>query len=368
MVKVSTSPAGGPKTNTSKSVKQLGRGAASSRGATTHPPSTMLTSPLSGPARRQKGKNRYIDDEAGQSGSEDRGYIHDDFATSDGEDAFEPVRHKKPQPQRRAMDLGPPITTDDRMKDLPEVHRVFIHQFVDEAKKLEESIRNSNGNKKAYFTESNFREMAISWTMTLEDMRELPSINPENVTKFGKRFIRLVENFHKGYEEAMSANEDRDIDKNHQNVIDLCSDEDDFTEDEDDDDHMSQADQLSKFFASADVQNFNEKVAQAQLLPQRTHAKPDPPKKVFRGGFGGKGRGRGGRRGSARRSTGSNSGSGGNRSREGQSDSRVTKRKASAGSSKAPRSTQILNAFSRQGGSGPRGSSGMGGGIGMMPT
>ena len=313
----------------------------------------------------------YVDDGVGENDGEDHGDVHDDSVTSDddeSDDAFEPVRRKGTLSKRGTMDLGPPITTDDRMKNLPEVHCVFIQQFVDEAKRVEEAIRNSNGNRKAYFTESNFREMAIGWTMTLEDMRELPGINPENVNKFGKKFIRLVEKYHLGYEEAMSANEDRDIDKNHQNVIDLCSDEDDFSEDGADDDHMSQTEQPSKYFVpKPNVQNWNEKMAQAGQLPQRSHPKSDPPIKSFRGGFGGKGKGKGGKRGgSGRKSTGSSSGAGGSRSRGGQSG--ITKRKSSGGSSKASRGAQIMNAFGKQGCPSSRGGGGLGGGIGMMPA
>jgi bloom syndrome protein len=354
MVKVSASPTGAA--NGSKKQAKKPGGPSIPRGSTAQPPSTMFTSPLAPSSRRNntKGKNRMAEI------SDD-----DDFLASDEDDAFEPVRDSTIRKGRRALPLGPPITTDGRMKDLPDLHRVSVHQFVDDAKKLEEKLRNQNGHSRPYFTENDFREMAIKWTLTLEDMLQIPVISEEKVHRYGARFLSLIDKYHTGYEEMMASNDDgdRDFDKNHHNVIDLCSDEDDNEYGEEDDDHISQKEQPSKYFQSAQVQAFNAQVAQAAQLPQHSHPKPEAPKKA-RGGY--KGKGKGSRRG-GRKSNDSASGSGSG-FRGGRNNSGVSKRggprRTSGGAKKGGTSTgyqssNIMKSF---------GKSNEGGGIGMMPT
>jgi bloom syndrome protein len=370
MVKVSGSPAGGPKKTTKKPAKKP-------RSTANNPTSTMLTSPISPSSKRQQPKNRYFED----FDDEDFGNEYDDFIApgeeESDEDAFEPVRGSKILRKRQQGRLGPPITTDERMKGLLEVHRIYVQQFVDEAKKFEESLRNKNGHTKPYFTERDFREMAINWTRTIQDMHEIPGIDRDKVNMYGRKFLQLVERYHSGYEEMMNSNNNEDMDQNHQNVIDLCSDEELVGEEEEDEDedHLSQAEQPSKYFKppAPDVQAFNGLMAQAQSLPQRSYAKPDPPKSMARGGSRGKGKYRGaGRRGSGRRSTGSASGSSTGRSRGGQSNSRVTKassRRSSGGSKRGStaKSSNLMKTFGNHGGSRGTGGGEMGG-IGMMPT
>jgi bloom syndrome protein len=69
----------------------------------------------------------------------------------DDEPAFEPRRkvHRSFREDTPGDGRGPPITRDERMADLPDIHRVMIDQFVDAAKKMEEKIRKSNRCKKA---------------------------------------------------------------------------------------------------------------------------------------------------------------------------------------------------------------------------
>jgi bloom syndrome protein len=222
--------------------------------------------------------------------------------------------------------------------------------------------------------------MAINWTPTLEDMCDIPGIDKDKVNMYGRKFLQLVERYHKGYDEMMNINNDQDMDQNHQNVIDLCSDEEFIgEEEEEDEDHLSQAEQPSKYFKpiaplrGAAVQAFMDQIAQAEKLPQRSHPKPDPPKSMTRGSSRGKGKYRGvGRRGSGRRSNGSASSSSTGRSRGGQSNSGVTKassRRSSGGSKRGStaKSSNLTRTFGNHGGSSGRGGGGMGG-IGMMPT
>ena len=56
-------------------------------------------------------------------------------------------------------------------------------------------------------------------------MLEIPGIDPDKVRRYGKRFLKLVGTSQQGYESMMAHQEDRPRDPNHQNVIDISSDD-----------------------------------------------------------------------------------------------------------------------------------------------
>jgi bloom syndrome protein len=250
------------------------------------------------------------------------------------------------------------------MEALPELHRVFVCQFVEEAKMEVDRIKNDRNLARLFFTEANLREMAISWTMTLPDMRQIPGINVDAVSKWGKYFIPMITRYSKNYDDAMNGCEDRDIDTNHQNVIDLCSDDEDeeFGLNDSEEEAIMQAEQLgSKYFQNPS--------APTSVRRTESRGSSAAPRKNFRGGsFQYRGRGR--RGGGSRRSGGSNSG---------QSTSGISKRKASGGASKrsGPRTASdsttsksfgLFKKFGNHGNSSGGGGGGGGGGIGMMPV
>ena len=59
-----------------------------------------------------------------------------------------------------------------------------------------------------------------------KEMLEIPGIDPDKVQRYGKRLLKLVRLSHQGYESMMRQEEDRPQDPNHQNVIDISSDDD----------------------------------------------------------------------------------------------------------------------------------------------
>lgn len=337
-------------------------------------PSTALTSPLTEATSRRKPTSRRAEEIV-----DSRSFVRDDFVVSDDEDdqpSFEPVRGTRRREE--TPQLGGPITNDERMADLPDLHRGFIEQFVEEANKEMEKIRNSRGLKKAFFTEANLREMAINWTITLDDMEEIPNINTEAVKMWGKKFLPLIQQFSAGYEEAAMNDLDGDKDKNHLNVIDLCSeeeeDDDEYGMNESDEEAIMQAEQGSKYFIN------NASSSKKQGQSSRTLPRPSAtsgassykpaPKKVYNRGGSSSFRGKGRRKFSGRRSASSTSG---------QSHAGAAKRKApvpktSAAekkSSAAKGTADLRSALGDPGtGSGRGGGSGSGGsgGIRMMPT
>ena len=59
-----------------------------------------------------------------------------------------------------------------------------------------------------------------------KEMLEIPGIDPDKVQRYGKRLLKLVRFSHQGYDSMMRQQEDRPQDPNHQNVIDISSDDD----------------------------------------------------------------------------------------------------------------------------------------------
>ena len=90
-------------------------------------------------------------------------------------------------------------------------------------------------------------------------MLELPGIDHDKVERYGKRFLRLIRASQQFYESMMRQQEDRPQDPNHQNVIDISSDEGigcgdvgDFDEED-----GSQEEQSTYFKPPAEVDAFN---------------------------------------------------------------------------------------------------------------
>lgn len=354
------------------------------------PTSTMLTSPMSPAVRKReplKQAEIHEDDES------DYGDDMNDFIVSDNDgymkhtehersfsNAFEKMQQPKAKPPKprqletRGGDIGPPITSDQQMAKLGDVHRVMVEQFVDAAKSLEEKIRNGTSARRPFFTESNFRQMAINWTLNLVDMKKIPDINPERVLSYGKRFLPLVSHYFTQYNAMMNEEEERlpVHDPNHQIVVpivDLVSDEEDDFEDEMDDEDMEE--QATSQYFSHDAP----RAAPTRNLPWAPNHQSSlgDPKKAFsaRDSFTkGRGRGSGTRKASSsRKSFGSNSGAG--------ASSAVPKRRSS-GTAKKPRARTSTGSSSKTsyeksryqsgGRGGGSGNAGGGGGIAPMPT
>ena len=100
-------------------------------------------------------------------------------------------------------------------------------------------------------------------------MLEIPGIDPVKAELYGKYFLKLVREFHKAYEEMMQQQEDHPQDPNHQNVINISSDEEygddgeaeDFGEDDDD----SEGQRSLYFQQPSDVAAFNRQCEYAFL-------------------------------------------------------------------------------------------------------
>lgn len=91
-------------------------------------------------------------------------------------------------------------------------------------------------------------------------MLEIPGIDPVKVELYGKQFLKIIREFHQAYEEMIQQQEDRPQDPNHQNVIDISSDEeyvDDAEVEDSGDDDAVEGQRSSYFQQSSEVAAFN---------------------------------------------------------------------------------------------------------------
>lgn len=354
------------------------------------PASTLVSSPVrrgAGKSRKGKAVASLFDDEAIAEDDEHddpepeailhyNGYEQDDFCVPDDEeDYFEPV-HKtaiKSRRQRTLEELGPPISRATGDDVLDDVHGVIVAAFLDEAKNLEEQLRNNKGYRRPLFTESQLRQMAIRWTKTVDQMRRIPEIKTENVDKFGTKFIPIVMRFYDNYREMMGQGDDGAMAtipgtagpsstwraaEPQSDIIDLVSDDDE-------DDDYEDPGLPSKYFGGGGGGGgdpiTNELDSWSQRFAATTQVDDSAP--VSRG----RGAAKRGSQGGSKKSyfrKGGGGGRGGGRSYSGVSKGGKGRR-SSGGSSKAGAS----RGASRPGGGGRggRGGSGSGSGIGLMP-
>ncbi|KAH8675809.1 hypothetical protein BX600DRAFT_409717 [Xylariales sp. PMI_506] len=214
------------------------------------PQSTYVSSP---PARGKRNQTRAmpIEDHGTFSEEDDlfdnhpNGYAKDGFVVDDdsfGEDDFEVMARPLTRQKRQKQPVGPPISRDEELSTLDEIHQDVVAAFTQEAIKLAEELRNAKSLRKAIFTHSQLRTMAVQWILSLEDMKSIPSIDPDKVTKFGSKFLPMIRRYHAQYLEMIQLPEvtsatARPRQVSARSVVDLVSTDDDEEEgDEDIDD------------------------------------------------------------------------------------------------------------------------------------
>ncbi|KAK0392699.1 hypothetical protein NLU13_2194 [Sarocladium strictum] len=212
--------------------------------------STYVSSPVN--QRKTRGSRAVISDDDDDAFMTAHGYEHDGFVVSDGEQeddeadegAFAPLpTHRPAKPP--APRVQAPIPSITPSQSLPELHQDVVNEFVREARKIEEHIRNRKELRRPLFTERNFRDMAINWTTSLDAMLRLPGIDAAKVKEYGQKFLPVLRRLHETYEEMMGSSLDGghgSASRQGQDVVDLISsdmeldDEDDNGADEDGED------------------------------------------------------------------------------------------------------------------------------------
>ena len=162
------------------------------------PPSTNVSSPARGRVKKKQ-KTR---DPLPVFAESDEGENNEDGVPEwdlDSDDGFEPLQSNA----KGAQATGPRISQDVRLARLDPLHRDIVHEFVQEAKQVEENMRNAQDLRRPIFSETLFREMALGWTTTLQKMEKIQGIDVGKVRKYGKNFVPLLERFYHDFQEIM---------------------------------------------------------------------------------------------------------------------------------------------------------------------
>ncbi|CAM1506893.1 Fc.00g065340.m01.CDS01 [Cosmosporella sp. VM-42] len=195
---------------------------------------------VSSPVDRRSRRSRIAESDDENFPTTALGYDIDGFVISDDEmddeedGAFDELpqhRPARPPAGPSARRLGPPISNDSRLENLNEIHQDIVNSFVRDAQKLEEHIRNKKEIRKPLFTERDFREMAINWTITLDKMRRIPGIQPDKVKEHGPKLLAILRQYHDNYQDMMGDT----MDAQAQDIVDLISSEVEMDDDEEED-------------------------------------------------------------------------------------------------------------------------------------
>ncbi|KAI5248441.1 hypothetical protein E4T42_05612 [Aureobasidium subglaciale] len=328
-------------------------------------PSTNISSPdQAGPSRKRGGmthngyeRDTFIVDDPDED---------EDYAESDDDDTFEPLRTGSKAHSRNQRELGPPITNDEAMDSLEDVHQDVLAMFVEQAKEQIHELMKKKKLRQQPFSDTMLREMAVVFPKNLEAMKKIRGIDPSKVDCHGMNLLPLIAHYKKQLDSMMQGPEDVPYDPNHATVIYINSDEDN---DDDDDEFAydggfssepeagSQEKQSAWFKPNREVEAFNARFTQSQAAPRASI----PPVNKRARPESGSGNKWGGKKSAARRSSHpQKAGAGGG----------AAKKRAPA----AKKQGSIATKYAYNGGAGGGGSSKKGGGgggtssgIGMMP-
>ncbi|KAJ4163414.1 hypothetical protein LMH87_005146 [Akanthomyces muscarius] len=263
---------------------------------------------VSSPVDKRRARARVLDSEDEDDyPATSHGYANDGFVISDEEeeddddehDAFaelpshRPAKPSSKQKEKQAATqakapspFGPPIHSKKRLEDLSELHQDIVAGFVQEARKVEEHIRNKKELRRPLFSEKDFQEMALNWTTNMERMGRIPGIDADKVREHGPKLLPLLRKHHEMFLEMTGEDDENDED-----IVDLISSDIEF-EDEDAEPSLGET---SHFFAPPqrthpDVSAFHarlEEANQSREFASQSQARSKPS--WARGGAGGGG-------------------------------------------------------------------------------
>ena len=329
-----------------------------------HPASTNVSSPLQARAAPRIRRNVV------ESGSED----------DEDCDDFEPVRKAGVPRPRKVREMGPPITTDEKIAQLNDEHRHILTDFVEKARQSVSKIMAAKSLRRRPVSDTVLREIGIAFPKTRPELLNVEGMTEDICQIVGTPLLRLIKLASKDYDAIMGGYEDLPAEERGEDVVEISDDEDDGfivpdgqEESEDEDDDVEESENSHYFSATAEVDDFNSrsewpplKTFDANQSPvsqiptysnkskgsafKKTTSKARSGSSSYRGGRGGK-RWSGGRNSKAK---GRNSGG-------------LTKQKKASTGSRASGSNASISSYATARGGG-RGGSAAASGIGMMPT
>ncbi|KEQ69556.1 ATP-dependent DNA helicase [Aureobasidium namibiae CBS 147.97] len=233
-------------------------------------PSTNISSPVqAGPSHKRGGltyngyeRDTFIVDDPDED---------DDYAESEDEDdCFEPLRTDAKVRSRNQRELGAPITRDEAIHNLDEVHQDVLASFVQEAKDQMLAIMKKKNLRQQPFSDTMLREMAIKFPKNLVSMKSIRGIDHMKVDCHGASLLPLIAQYKKQLDTMMQASEDVPYDPNHVTAIYIDSDDED-NDDEyayDSDPEAASQEKSSYFQPNREVEAFNARFSQSQAAPR----------------------------------------------------------------------------------------------------
>ncbi|GAB7343602.1 hypothetical protein MBLNU457_1603t1 [Dothideomycetes sp. NU457] len=332
-----------------------------------YPLSTNVSSPIQRTVKRKANgtnshANGYEKDGFVLSDPEDDNFVNEDSdADSDG---FAPIREAGSRRGTNKRPLGQPITVDEKLDALDEIHRDVLENFVQEAKAATQKIMSKRGLRNPPFTDTQLRLMAIEWPSTKAELMKLPDIDQFKVGTYGDQFLQMLNRYHDSLREMQRANIPV-FDPNHREVVVIDSDEDEYGSVNDAPSDMGEEDDeeggASQYFQRSQTQQQEIDEFNANIARVRSNGGPkrDVPDTTRERSTGAAARGRGSFRKNYRKTSAEST-----RSKTGAG---VPKRRTSRKSADAGKSLEryVYNSDTRT--ATKRGNGG-GGGIGMMPT
>ncbi|OXV09012.1 hypothetical protein Egran_03221 [Elaphomyces granulatus] len=157
--------------------------------ATDYPQSTNVSSPVQSAARRLNRKRN-------------RGHLS--AAEDEDSDGFESIRIAGRPNSRKTPVIGPPITDDRKLMNLDGLHQLVLDDFLGHAKTLCHNIMMEKGLQTQPFSDSILREMGISFPKNKTQLLAIPGIDREKVEHYGAKFLKLLQNARRHYQELKS--------------------------------------------------------------------------------------------------------------------------------------------------------------------
>ena len=263
-------------------------------------PSTNISSPIRDdlPQRRIQQHNRSADPSGNglprknaRQKKTTHDYQLDDFLTGgeEDDDDFEPARTVKSVGRKKGQKLGCPITVDERLEGLSDLQKDLLEDYMLAAKKLMKQIMQEKNLRNPPFTDTILREMGLDLPRSLQEMRNIRGIDPDRVERYGKRFLKIINNARDIYGQLLPRSEDHasnildededaPMDPNHQEVILISDDEavpegifdesDDSFEveddDEDEDEHLQTSHHFTPTTIDPRVEEYNRRGSQLE--------------------------------------------------------------------------------------------------------
>ncbi len=123
---------------------------------------------------------------------------------------FGPIRTRGVPLKQTTRPLGPPITADDEMEDLSEVHLIILEEFVHTAKDKLGQIVIAKSLRRQPVSDTVLRSIATHFPQTKEDMLEIEGIDEDKYDLYGSLLLKLSKQAYARYREMMGSEDQSD--------------------------------------------------------------------------------------------------------------------------------------------------------------